>query len=492
MSMRVLYLLVWVSVSLAADVFKNAAPDVPYAGSTACAVCHADIYSSYKRSNMGRSMSVAGPDVAEKVTSPVEVAHPRWNRRFRVYRQDDTTFQSIAEPGPDGKDIFRASFPLQYAVGSGVNGWTYLVMRNGHLFEAPLSYYARVPRWDLSPGYESADAGFNRAILPSCLACHAGRPVPGWNDQGRYGEPPFAELAIGCENCHGPGSLHVTQNGRVATNEGLLIVNPARLPARLAENICMRCHQDGDARVLQPGTGYWDFRPGNWLIRTLAIFRVAPRAGDQAPASDLLEHHFAMQQSRCFEMSGNRLSCFTCHQIHKPPPVSERLSYYRSRCLSCHAVARCKLPTAERLRRNADSCIACHMPSRDVRTIAHSTLTQHRVSRPGVPAPTPEPQSGDPAGLILVNRPPGTAVGVISPLLLLQTYGRLLNRRPEFRPVYAELIEQTSRSSPDHPGVQAALGRRAPGAANARVNRIGHPAPDAFRRTGSDRSRDLL
>ena len=51
------------------------------------------------------------------------------------------------------------------------------------------------------------------------------------------------------------------------------IVNPARLKPRLAEDICLNCHQSGDARVTQPGRSYLDFRPGEWLFDTAVIFR---------------------------------------------------------------------------------------------------------------------------------------------------------------------------------------------------------------------------
>ena len=173
------------------------------------------------------------------------------------------------------------------------------------MFQAPLSLYSRTGDWDLSPGYEHADYGFNRPIHAACLICHSGQPRPVADRNGAYHDPPFRELAIGCENCHGPGALHVKERAQGgARNPDTSIVNPARLGARLAENICMNCHQTGDARVLQPGKDYSDFRPGTWLSDTLAIFKVRTAAAD----TDLLEHHSAMKDSRCFIASRGRLS----------------------------------------------------------------------------------------------------------------------------------------------------------------------------------------
>ena len=80
------------------------------------------------------------------------------------------------------------------------------------------------------------------------------------------------ELAIGCENCHGPGQSHVAA-AQMGSPLGS-ITNPAKLSSWLADNICMSCHQTGDARVLQSGKIYRDFRPGTELDDTLSIFLV--------------------------------------------------------------------------------------------------------------------------------------------------------------------------------------------------------------------------
>ena len=195
--------------------------------------------------------------------------------------------QSESEPG-----VFSVDHQLDYAVGSGYNGLTFLIRRGHFLCQAPLSYYARTQKWDLSPGYENADLGFGRMVPEECINCHAGRPSPVLNTSGAYADPPFQELAIGCENCHGPAEAHVKSQGK---RPGA-IVNPAKLTPRLADNICLNCHQAGDARVTQPGKSYLDFRPGEWLFDTTVIFKQQARA-DQ-PQADLLEHYAAMQASR--------------------------------------------------------------------------------------------------------------------------------------------------------------------------------------------------
>ena len=162
--------------------------------------------------------------------------------------------------------------------------------------------------WALSPGYEFGDYGFNRPILPACIACHSGMPSTIVGRNGHFLDPPFQELAIGCENCHGPGAAHVVEMAvtQSASDSGdHSIVNPAKLTPWLADNICMSCHQTGDGRVLKPGKNHRDFRPGTPLDDTLSILIVPPKR-DAPPQSDLLQHYFSMILSKCYRSSGGR------------------------------------------------------------------------------------------------------------------------------------------------------------------------------------------
>ena len=384
------------------------------------------------------------PELLNLISEHVVVGGSQPNRRFEIYREGDRVYQSESEAG-----VFETKFQIEYAVGSGVNGYTYLVKRGDCLFQAPLSYYSRAGKWDLSPGYEFGDYGFNRPAAAACIICHSGRPQPVSEQEGRYREPAFRELAIGCENCHGPGGLHVAEHSK-GLKAGGSIVNPAKLPARVAEDICMMCHQRGDARVLQPGKDYIDFRPGTRLNGILAIFKLA-----SGVEGDLLEHHSAMAASRCFKESGGRLSCLTCHDPHRFPQGEAAVAWYRSKCLTCHSDRSCKIPVKERLARDND-CTACHMPKRNTGLISHSALTNHRI--PASPGKEAEDQSAGALELVQLNRPPnGTAAPKIT---MLKAYGELMEGREKFRERYLELLDQLVRETPGDPFVEAALGRK--------------------------------
>jgi predicted CXXCH cytochrome family protein len=419
-----------------------------FVGSRACAGCHRAIHLSYMRTEMGRSMRRAS-DL--DLPAPADLELAPLHRRFRVFRRNNKLYQSEYALDESGNRIFDDIHEIEFAIGSGVNGYSFVVRRDNYLFEAPLSYYAKRARWDLSPGYESADLGFSRPVAATCVGCHSGRARLIADRDGLYDNVPFDELAIGCENCHGPGALHAAQMKPGA------IINPARLPPRLAEEICIVCHQMGDARVLEPGKRLSDFRPGMWSSEVLAIFKLPSR---QVELSDLLEHPSAMRTSRCFRASGGKLSCLTCHDPHVTPAPIEAAAYYRSKCFTCHTDASCGLPQAQRQQRAANDCIACHMPKRDVTVVPHTALTNHRIpTRPGQ-EPLPD-SSGLTSGgdLMLVNGSPDP--NPRPALTMFLAYGQVLRKRTDFAPRYWALLDQLSRTRPDDAVVLAELGRKA-------------------------------
>ena len=433
-----------------------------YVGSKVCAQCHAPIASKYFRTDMGRSMSEITPTLLEKIPTAASVVDDRIHRHFDVRADDGKLLQSEYEIGKDGNEVFRETHPVDWIIGSGANGFGVLIRRGEFIFEAPLSFYSKTQAWALSPGYEFGDYGFNRPILPGCIACHSGWPQAVLGGNGRFLDPPFHELAIGCENCHGPGEAHVREmreGDSSAESNTHSIVNPAKLEPWLADNICMSCHQTGDAIVLKPGKDYRDFKPGTPLDDTLAIFMVPPRR--DSPQTDLLEHYFSMTLSKCYRSSGGHLSCITCHDPHVEPAAQDAPAYYRTKCLSCHTEKSCALPLGIRQRKTPpDDCAGCHMPKRDVQVIAHAVLTNHRiVAQAEEPYPDAAfhmttPQMPD---LVHLSAIPGKRDEPASSIILLEAYGQLMTPNPQYRERYFALAKKLEAADSNNPDVLEAL-----------------------------------
>jgi hypothetical protein len=437
-----------------------------YVGSKICAECHRSIYNSFSRTDMGRSMSTVTPPVLAELPTSTNFFDARLNRHFSVAVQQGQLYQSEWELDDSGNEVFRETERVEWLIGAGANGVGALIRRGERVFEAPLSYYAKTRTWALSPGYEDADRGFSRPIDAACIVCHSGQPNPVTNAAGQFRTPPFDELAIGCENCHGPGGDHVREM-RAGTsakdNLNPSIVNPGKLSPWLADNICMSCHQTGDGRVLQPGKTFRDFRPGQPLDQTLALL-MAPPTRDSPPRSDLIQHYFSMRLSKCYRSSAEKLSCITCHNPHVQPSGDEAPLYYRAKCFICHTGTSCMAPLPTRQQTTpADNCISCHMPKRDVTDIAHASLTNHRiVATRDEPFPDATFELVTPAlpDLVHLNAIPNQP-DAVPPLVLLQAYGQLGVEHPEYLRRYFEVAKQLEPSEPNNTTVLEALAAQA-------------------------------
>jgi hypothetical protein len=453
-----------VRVHARSDVPSTHTPRAEYVGAEVCATCHRPIYDSFKKTDMGRSMSIVA---GELPSVPAGHTITVWNEQLSRYYDVQSTpagiYQSEYQKAADGSEIFRNTQKLSYAIGSGRNGTSYLVTRDGYLYQAPLSFYTRTSSWELSPGFEVADLAFNRPALPGCLTCHSGLALPTGSGLGSYADPPFKEVAIGCENCHGPGSLHVAQHkGQMkASADTRSIVNPGRLEPWLADNICMSCHQGRALRVLQPGKTYADFRPGVPLDDVMAIFAAPLDAkGGSAPLSPLLEHFSLMSLSKCYTATKGRLSCLTCHDPHVQP-TTNAVEYYRQKCLTCHSEQSCRLSLHDRqLKAPADDCQGCHMPKQPVTGIAHSILTNHRIVKtPDEAFPNESfiANKLELGGLIHLDAIPGQPDRV-RPLTLLRALGEIGTTDPSYVPSYLQQLLSLEKQKSTDPQVLSGLG----------------------------------
>lgn len=435
-----------------------------YVGSAACSHCHGAIYRAYAKTAMGRSITPATPGLLPSLSLPAHFTNDKLNRRFDVFARDGKVYESEYAVAPDSTEIFRDTRPIEWMIGAGINGYGPIVEQDHYLFQAPLSFYTKPGTWGPSPGYEATDLGFNRPILTGCIFCHAGRANPIAGANGQYSDPPFSELSIGCENCHGPGAAHIQAMSRKpVTAKSTQIVNPSRLSPYLADNICMACHQNGDARVLKPGKTYGDIRPGRPLDETLSIL-IVPPTRESPPDADHVEHYYSMTLSKCYRSSGGRMSCISCHDPHVQPSPAEAPAYFARKCLACHTNRSCKIPLADRLHRQpANDCARCHMPKRDIQVISHSSATNHRIlARPDEPFPdvTFHQTTSALPDLIDLDPAPGHETAPLPPLTLLQAYGELSANKPQYVAPYLEVLARLEKSDPDNALVQAAVGRR--------------------------------
>jgi Flp pilus assembly protein TadD len=356
---------------------RNARPEVAYVGDAVCARCHREITEAYRTHPMGRSLAeiaaaTAKPPIGKAAGLPFDTQ----GLRYSVEERNGRMFHKETKRDADGHVLAEVDAEVRYALGSGTRGLSYLVERDGFLFQSPISWYAQEGRWDLAPGYASSNTHFERPIDSDCLFCHTNRVHRVDGTVNRYTPPIFEGLAIGCERCHGPGGLHVDR-GRQPTGGDSTIVNPSSLPPALRESVCEQCHLQGSIRFARAGRETFDFRPGLPFWRFWAVFL---RKTGTAGTLEAVGHVEQMELSRCYRASRGELGCISCHDPHRVPAPAEKVAYYRDRCLECHSQKGCAL-NADARRAKRDDCIACHMPRPTISNIPHTAATDHRILR---------------------------------------------------------------------------------------------------------------
>ncbi len=309
----------------------------------------------------------------------VTVPHSESGYVYEAVRVGDRYAQVEYALDEDGNRVHELVRFADYVVGSGNAARTYLGESNGRLYQLPLTWYTRADssgRWGFSPGYETVNGRFSRTVPERCMACHNGtsEALPFAGDK-------YTSLAsgIGCEQCHGPGALHVearSEAPEAPDSVDVTIVNPKWLSLDLRLDVCQQCHLSGEVSVLRDGETATSFRPGRPLAAHRAIFGTAT---DDPNRISVISHADRMKQSACFTESG-AMDCVTCHDPHEAVPSA---ATFDATCRSCHAVPdlQAALSSDESRAQHTEAapCVSCHMPKVSASDVPHASFTDHKV-----------------------------------------------------------------------------------------------------------------
>jgi len=340
-------------------------------GNEACSSCHQEMARAYRKTAMA---GASGP--AKDGITKGEFEDKESRVHYRVYEQGGKMWMSYER---QGKDAIQGKKELEYFIGSGKKGRTYLFQDEGFWFEAPINWYSKERRWNMTPAYiDAMRIPLNLPAYPDCLNCHSsGMRAPVRGTDSKYAGELFAHGGITCERCHGPGAEHAGGRGP--------IVNPAKLPPEQRDAVCMECHFEGTVAVEQPGKHLYDFQPGDRLSDYMHYFVLTEDRKTQTPQA--LSQFEALSESTCKKQAGDKMWCGTCHDAHRDPPEADRAAYYRGKCLSCHGNR-----FAVKHHPETPDCIQCHMPGLPSKDVAHTESTDHRILRYPNAAPLPQLQ----------------------------------------------------------------------------------------------------
>jgi len=347
-----------------------------YAGSKICSECHPAESALQSRSGHAQTLRPAGrPDISRRLDGTV-VADPEWPEVHWSYQFHDGKLH-IERDAPNQVQKWVAD----YAIGSGHHALTFVSVINPKVptvLEHRLSYFNRErgqSGMGITPGHETRPppaylkphgGELPARVARECFRCHATQISAG--DEQRFDEATMIPN-VSCERCHGPGKDHVAAARRGARESDLALpFGPERWNAESLVTMCGACH-----RLPSPSQAA-QIRPDNsHLIRFQPV---------------------GIMQSLCYQKSGGKFSCVTCHDPHSR--ASTDRASYDATCLSCHGggsrpAAESSAPRADRTGSTAAPCpvspgarcVECHMPRLDAGLGLMFSDHWIRIRRPG-------------------------------------------------------------------------------------------------------------
>ncbi len=215
-----------------------------------------------------------------------------------------------------------------------------------------------------------------RPTGPLCDGCHS----VNYNVQTHA----VTEWNVGCEKCHGPGSVHAAKPSR--TN----IVNPARLDSVSANDTCIQCHSQGQPLKNPIDGRYYDWAVGFDMGKDLKDYWKL----EDHKLGETTFTHFADGTAHKNRMQGNDfvqsamythgVTCFSCHDVHGTANNADLLKPANVMCLECHGPSSPNGPRAATIEAHThhksgssgNECVACHMPAIE-QTIADVNVRAH-------------------------------------------------------------------------------------------------------------------
>ena len=308
-----------------------------------CAECHSEALSQ-PGTNMARAL-----ESAEQCK--VLIDHPHLTATYgrysyRIERTGERSTYSVT----DG--ITTVTMPIRWVLGaSAAMGQTYILERDGELYESRMSWYRELD--GLGPtlgGGDSLPANVHEAAgrLMShddklrCFGCHATNAA-----LGRQLTLEKMVPGVQCGHCHEATETHLAamtgDRSKPALPSGLSKLQG--LSAEQAANFCGQCHRTW-AEIATQG----DF--------SIANIRFQP---------------YRLTGSKCYDPDDARISCLACHDPHTE--ASARPVDYDAKCEACHGGRKA---AARNCPVSKSKCVTCHMPKIELPG-GHYKFSDHRI-----------------------------------------------------------------------------------------------------------------
>lgn len=372
--------------------------DAEYTGTARCGECHEDALAAYRGSHHDRAIERPS---TETVLAPFD------GETF-VHDGVRTTFQRsganfvVRTPGVNGD---AHEYPVAYTFGVHPLQQYLLDVGDGRLQAFTVAWDSRARDdggqryFDLYPDEALSPQHSLHWTRPAqnwnfvCADCHSTAFEKGYDETKDTFQSSWAELDVGCEACHGPGSVHVewAEAGAKPPVAGL-VVSLERAPqwtipegARTAApragdahqveiNACAPCH----SRRHQLAEGH---RPDEPL---LDAYRPELLRGalyhDDGQIDEEVYVYGSFLQSRMFHAG---VRCSDCHEPHSLALRREG----NALCTTCHSKESYDQPAHHHHPGGAaTACVECHMPDKTYMRVDRRRDHSLRIPRPDLAA----------------------------------------------------------------------------------------------------------
>lgn len=368
--------------------------EATYAGSAACAGCHEEQYRAWRDSHHRMAMQPPSEETVVGDFSGSRFGYAGFDYEF--YERDGAYYVVADDESGEARE-----FEIEYTFGIYPLQQYLVALPGGRLQALGVAWDARPAeaggqRWfHLYPGDaithtdELHWTGRQQNWNFMCADCHSTDFRKNYSRQTKSYQSTFAEVTVGCEACHGPGSVHVARADRGSYDADDLsraVTDPA---AQI--EVCAKCHSRRGilAEGFEPGSSFHDhYRPA--LIEDGLYFADGQIQDEVYVYGSFLQskmHQRGVVCSDCHDPHGGQLissgneTCTTCHRTDPPDrfPTLSRSEYDDPR----HHFHE---PDSEGAR-----CVSCHMPERLYMVVDARRDHSFRIPRPDLSASTGSP-----------------------------------------------------------------------------------------------------